>query len=152
MLKLQNTTIAQLLFAEVLPVNILRLVADIDAILVRLGAGNRRLIWDCDTIAVFDLPGLRIAIAWTNGRNNGFATCLTLSVGPSPDMADTGQNGIRHHALSSRLVERLRKRGQPIAILWHQAEGPVTPDMLEDMLDRLPKAPRNITNRSYIDA
>ncbi len=146
---MQNSTISQLLFAEVLPCNILRLVAEIDAMLLRLGVTHRTLTWTCDNIALFDLPGTRIAIAWANGPANGLATCLTLSVGPSPEMADFGQISISHHALCSRLVERLRKRCLPIAVLWHQASGPVTPDLLEDMLDYLPTLPRKLNQDSY---
>lgn len=154
---LQNTTIAQLLYAERLPLNILRLVADMDTILARLGADNRKLTWDRDHVALFDMPGRRIALAWANGPSAGLATCLTLSAGPSPEMTETAQIStapisIGHHALCSRLVERLRKRSQPIAVLWQQEPGPVTADFLEALLEDLPSLPRQILHRCYESA
>lgn len=154
---LHNTTIARLLFAERLPLNILRLVADLDTVLARLGADSRKLTWDRDHVALFDMPGRRIGLAWANGPSAGLATCLTLSVGPSPEMAEPAHNStvqisIGHHALCSRLVERLRKRSQPIAVLWQQEPGPVTADFLETMLEALPRLPRQIMHRCYESA
>jgi hypothetical protein len=37
-------------------------------------------------------------------------------------------------------------------VLWHQAQGAVTADLLEDMIDSLPSLPRKISHRSYAAA
>ena len=78
------SVIAELTFIEEPPINFARLVADLDSVLARLHAKNRQLIWDCEDVAIFDMPGTRIALAYNDGPRASIAATLTLSVGPSP--------------------------------------------------------------------
>lgn len=136
-----NSAIAQLLFCEAVPVTLPELAADLDAVLCRTGALDRSLTWDCEDIVFFDLPGTRLTLSWLDHPGQGIATCLTLSVGPSPHLTRPGFLKTSHQALCSRLVERLQLRCKPAAIVWHQTEGAVTADVLDALNDTLPTLP-----------
>lgn len=136
-----NSAIAQLLFCEAVPVTLAQLAADLDAVLCRTGATDRAMSWDCEDIVFFDLPGTRLTLSWLDHPGQGIATCLTLSVGPSPDLTRPGFLKTSHHALCSRLVERLQLRCKPAAIVWHQTAGAVTADVLDALNETLPKLP-----------
>lgn len=137
----QNSTIAQLLFAEKVPLNLARLVADMEMVATRISSAAHRLTWDCDDIATFDFPGTRIVIGWAEAFHPGYSACLTLSVGPSPLCATTGQTGIKHDALCSRLVERVSADSNPDAVLWRQVTGIVTSACVDTMLDEMADLP-----------
>ncbi len=133
----QNSTIAQLLFAEKVPLNLARLVADMEMVATRISTVEHRLTWDCDDIAIFDFPGTRIVLGWTESLYQGISACLTLSVGPSPLSGHIGATGFRHHALCSRLVERVSADSNPDAVLWRELAGIVTPEYVDTMLEEM---------------
>ncbi len=138
---IQNSTIAQLLFAEKVPLNLARLVADMEMVAARISAVKHRLIWDCDDIAIFDFPGTRIVLGWSETVRPGFSACLTLSVGPSHLPAPGSGHAIGHHALCSRLVERVSLDSNPDAVLWRQVTGIVTSDYVDTLLDEMADLP-----------
>lgn len=135
------STIAQLLFTQPVAVNFARLVADLDTVLSRFNTLPRQLTWDCDDVALFDVRGTRIALGWSANPGHGFSGCLALSVGPSPDSVDDGQSRTQHDSLCNRLVERVQSKFTPEAIVWHREEGAVTPDLIDTLLDVLPRLP-----------
>ncbi len=133
----QFSTIAELLFLDVPNLNFARLVSDLDTVLARFSELDRQLTWDYEDIASFDMPGTRIVLASTEAPRPGIAMSLTLSVGPShlpPRLNASPEQEfprLRHDALCSRLVERVRARLNPDAVMWHECEGLVSPEVLD---------------------
>lgn len=131
------STIAQLVCCPQTPVNFARMVGDLDTVLSRFGDTQRKLCWDCEDVAIFDLPGTRILLGWTEHSGRGNA-CLSVSVGPSP-MAATPGTRDGHDALCVRLVERVQPRLAPKAVIWHQVEGVIGAETIDMLLDALPR-------------
>lgn len=142
----QFSTIAELLFLQTPPMNFARLVADLDAVLARVHQTDRSLTWDCEDIASFDMPGTRIVLANAQNPRPGVAASLTISVGPSHLPAPKAETGAleklsRHAEFCSKLVERVHPRLHANAILWHQCEGLVEPDLLDQLAYSAPAHP-----------
>lgn len=133
----QFSTIAELLFLNAPNLNFARLVSDLDTVLARFRDLDRHLTWDYEDIASFDMPGTRIVLATSDAPRPGVALALTLSVGPShmPPRLNAApmrqEQPVRHEALCSRLVERVRARLNPDAVLWHECTGLVTAEVLD---------------------
>lgn len=131
------STIAQLVCSSDAPVNFARLVGDLDAVLSRFSNASRQVTWDCDDVAIFDMPGTRILLGWTEDTGRG-GCCLSVAVGPSPVPALPGSlDG--NDGLCVRLVERVQARLSPHAVLWHQLDGIVTAETIDDLIDALPE-------------
>ena len=131
------STIAQLLYPDVQAIDFARIVAELDTVLLRLHGGEIAIAWDCDDLVTFDVPGTRILLAHAETGKRGLGGCLTVSVGPSPIVADRSVRS-EHEVLCSRLVERIQGRFQPDGVLWHQVAGPVGSDLVDDLIDDLP--------------
>lgn len=131
------STIAQLVCCPQTPVNFARMVGDLDAVLSRFGDAQRQLSWDCEDVAIFDLPGTRILLGWAEQTGRGNA-CLSVSVGPSPMAATPGARD-GHDALCVRLVERVQSRLEPEAVIWHQVEGVIGAETIDHLIDTLPR-------------
>lgn len=142
---IQFSTIAELLFLQSPNLNFARLVADLDAVLSRFHDLDRQLSWDCEDLASFDMPGTRIVLATADEPCPGVAASLTLSVGPShlPPRLNASPKrrhpAVRHAALCSKLVERVKARLNPDAIFWHEWEHPVTSDVIDSLAYARPK-------------
>ena len=133
----QFGTIAQLVFADKQPLNFARVVGDLHTILSRFRGSELTFQWDCEDIAFFDLPDIRIALGWDDQPGKGYSACLTVSVGPLPQIPPLpGSDG--HEEMCSRLVERLHGRFPATAILWHQSEEQLTGDLIDRMVETLP--------------
>lgn len=134
---------AEMVFLDPPPVNFARLVGDMDAALVRLQHKDHLLAWDCEDIAIFDLPGVRIALAYAEAPRNGIAASLTLSVGPSHLPSSQPAKSapvVAHSVLCSMLVERVQGRLNPNAVFWHETEVLVTADLIDRLTDTEPQA------------
>ena len=131
------STIAQLVCCPETPVNFARMVGDLDSVLSRFGDAQRQLSWDCEDVAIFDLPGTRIMLGWADqtGRGN---SCLSVAVGPSPVPARPGARD-GHDALCVRLVERVQSRLEPRAVVWHQVEGVADAETIDTLIEALPR-------------
>jgi hypothetical protein len=131
------STIAQLVCCPQTPVNFARMVGDLDAVLSRFGEAPRQLTWDCEDVAIFDLPGTRILLGWAEETGRGTA-CLSVGVGPSPLPPVPGTRE-GHDALCVRLVERVQARLSPQAVVWHQVEGLITAETIDSLIEALPR-------------
>ncbi len=144
-----SSTIAQMLFVDPLQINFARLVGDLDVALSRLLGENRVLTWDCEDVAMFDLPGTRVLLALSEAPRSGLAGCLTLAIGPAPQTCLAAH--IPNHAnLCSRLVERVQGRLHAAAILWHDCAGVVTPDLIDALTEALPSMPGTLDTEDPI--
>ena len=137
------SVIAELTFIEAPPINFARLVADLDSVLARLHTKNRQLTWDCEDVAIFDMPGTRIALAYNDSPRAAVAATLTLSVGPSQVAALAGGDApipAQHGVLCSKLVERVQARLKPDAIVWHETDAVVTVEVIDSLSTPTPLA------------
>lgn len=134
------STIAQLLCEQDNQVNLARLVGDLDAVLGRLGDEHRRITWDCDDVAIFDLPGTRILLGWSENPGRGLHGILTLSVGPSPMPPLPGVT-VDHDGICARLVERVQDRIGAAAILWRQIDCQMSAEWVDMLIDAIPDLP-----------
>lgn len=132
-----ESTVAQLLFTVPLPIHFARLVSDLQQMLSRFQDLPLRLNWDCGDIAIFDMPGTRILLGWSDAPTRGVTTCLTLSVGPSPHPNDGFSPPPAYDLVCSRIVERLQQRCKPAALLWHQISGVFDSDALDMLMDTM---------------
>lgn len=133
----QFGTIAQLVFAGKPPLNFARVVDDLHSVLSRLRGIDLAPDWDCEDVAVFDLPTSRIALGWESKPGKGYAACLTVSVGPLPGLSLL-QDSDGYAELCSRLVERFNAHFPATSILWHQTEDPLTGDLIDRLIEDLP--------------
>lgn len=138
MLDAPFSTIAQLVFADPQPLNFARVVGDLHTVLARFRGSSLRIEWDCEDIAMFDLPEARIVLGWNDQPGKGYSACLTVSVGPLPSAPPTGIETDGHESMCSRLIERLQSRFPATAILWHQTDQPVSADLLDALVEKLP--------------
>lgn len=134
------STIAQLVCSLETPVNFARLVGDLDAVLSRFNDTRLQVTWDCEDIAIFDMPGTRIMLGWSEDTGRG-CSCLSVAVGPSPIPPVPGSRE-GNDALCVRLVERVQPRLNPRAVIWTQVEGLIASDTIDDLSDTLPRLDR----------
>lgn len=131
-------TICQLVCAAETQVNFARLVGDLDSVLHRFASCPVNLTWDCEDIALFDMPGTRILLGWNEGIGLNGHSCLTISVGPSPITAVAGQFPA-HDTMCVQLAERVQRRIPHEAVLWHHIPGVATSETLDELVDALPR-------------
>ncbi|MBE0553949.1 MAG: hypothetical protein IH625_09685 [Rhodobacteraceae bacterium] len=131
------STIAQLVCSADTHVNFARLVSDLDTVLQRFGDTRPQLKWDCDDVAIFDLPGTRILLGWCDDFRSDRTGCLTLAVGPSPLPANSGAR-VSNDAICLRLVERVQDRLAPRAVVWHQVPGVTSAETVDGLIAALP--------------
>lgn len=139
--------LAELLFATAPLCDFARTVAELESVLTRICGTAPHLTWDCDDIASFDMPGVRILLSHSESPYPGFATRLVVSVGPSPLAPRPGQAPLVHAAICARLVSRLEERCSPAEIRYSNVRGVVTAETI-DLLsegrtpeDRRPERP-----------
>ncbi len=133
MSQLGLSTIAQLLYLNEQSIDFARTVAELEGALSRLQPHQVQIAWDCDDFVCFDIPGTRIQLAWSEVDMRGYKACLSVSVGPGGDLA----RGF-HEDMCSRLVDRIKSRFDPVAVLWCQTEGAIGSDVIDDLLTTLP--------------
>lgn len=131
-------TIAQLLYPEKHQLDFARIVGELHALLVRFVGPDFIFEWDCNEIAVFDLPSTRITLGWDVRPGKSYSACLTVSVGsetklPPPPL------GSGHQEMCSRLVEQLHRQFPAVAILWHEADVQLTADLIDRLAGELPQ-------------
>lgn len=136
----QDTTIAQFVFDHDPALDLPVLVNELDQALQKSGAGQRRITWDCDDLALIDVDDARFALSYADAETGAGAPqrSLMISVGPTPGI-DGDFDSERHSDLCHGIAERLRLRFAPEHTVWHNVKGPVTPDLIDDLFDRLPE-------------
>ena len=130
-------TVAQLVYAHKHQLEFAGIVGDLHALLVRFLGPDLIFEWDCDDIALFDLPTTRIALGWDVRPGKGYGACLTVSVGGVTKLPLTPFSSA-HQEMCSRLVERLHRQFPALAILWHQTDEYLTADLIDRLVEGLP--------------
>lgn len=145
MAEVQNSRVAELLFAQAPVCDFTRTIGELDGILSRIYQGRCKLTWDCDDVASFDMPGTRILLSFGDSPYPGFACRLVVSVGPSGLAVPEDQSLIVHAAVCSRIVTRMQARCVAAELRWHDVRGVVTADEV-DRLAQQARAPKPRTN------
>ena len=138
MVHLGLSTIAQMLFADGKALDFARIVSELDSVLTRLRGKEVTITWDCDDLVTLDMPDTRIVLAWAEVGTHRAGCALTVSVGPGSVPQDDPAKS-DHDVLCSRLVERIRMRFEPSAVLWCKIDGPVDADMVDALTDAVPE-------------
>ncbi len=138
-----TSTLAQMLFAGKPAINFAHVVRELDAALGRYPSTHRTLTWDCDDLATFELEGVRIVLSYADDLEGLHGACLTVGVGPGPGASAEAPSLLakRRPALCRKITDRLASRYAIDALLWHETERPVTPDLVDELLDRLDDQP-----------
>lgn len=131
-------TIAQLVYADKQPLNFARLVGELHSILAQLHGPELLFEWEYEDIAFFDLPVTRIALGWDDKPGKGYSACMTVAVGPLPDILPPLSGSDAHEEMCSRMVERLHDRFPALSILWHQSEEQLNCELFDRLVEELP--------------
>lgn len=130
--------IAEFLFSSDPIRDFARTIAELDTSLTRICGRAPLLIWDCDDVASFDMPGVRILLCLAEGQRPGFGSRLLISVGPSPVPRADGTTIASYASLCEKLVDRLKDRFQPEGVLWHDMEGIATAESIDAIIEKGP--------------
>lgn len=133
-----TSTIAQLLFVKHPQLNFAHVVSELDSALARCPADTRSLTWDCDDVAVFDLDGSRIVLAYSDDLKGNHAACLTVAVGHGPANHLAATLALRRDSLCRMIADRLSGRYDVDEIRWHETQATVTAELIDDLLEELP--------------
>ena len=139
-----TSVIAEMIFSTEIATNFAKLVGELDRILERTQSGQRQLNWDYEDIAIFDLPGVRFVLNTVEADVSNAHPSLMISVGPSHLATELGQAPTDFTSLCVRLVEKVQSRFDVAAILWHEYEGVVTPELLDALADAQPELPNEM--------
>lgn len=131
--------LAELLFKDVPLCDFARTVAELQSVLTRISGDAPQLTWDCDDVASFDMPGLRILLSHSESPYPGFATRLVVSVGPSPIAALPDRPPLAHADICARLVSRLKERCEPAEVRCSDIRGVVTAETIDQLFEGLSK-------------
>lgn len=110
-----------------------RLVRELSERLQSLGAMTFRLNWDCDDIAVFDLPGHRIILATDESQNANVANRLLISVGPAADNQPADGIRLGHAALCRRITRAIERKNPADSRQTRSFAGLLTPERVDDL-------------------
>lgn len=134
-----RSTIAQMLYATGKAVDFARNVVELETVLTRLRGDALKVEWDCDDVVCFDTAETRILLSRAEYGRAGQA-CLTVAVGPlHPDPGAASEDLVNHQAMCARMVERIKHRNPPQAIVWREVEGRVDADVSDELIDLLPE-------------
>ncbi|MDZ4136943.1 MAG: hypothetical protein U1D06_15335 [Paracoccaceae bacterium] len=138
-----KSTIAQILFADRSDLNFAHVVGELDRSLDGVLGQEHSLIWDCDDVAIFDLASTRIILALvdfpkSDAEGRIYSTCLTVSVGTVPDQVQSSPLSRRHEGLCSVIADKIRGFYTAEAILWQELPHSMTPEMIDQLSERLP--------------
>jgi hypothetical protein len=130
-----TSTIAQLFFVRPPVLNFARLVADLNDGLRDCPVSDRRLTWDHDDIAIFDLEDSRITVSYVEDLDGPHAACLSLSVGFAEDADPHSPIGRRQSAIARVMVDRITTRFPPDDVQWIETEAVVTSDIIDGLIE-----------------
>lgn len=124
---------------------------ELDRALDRAGLGPRRMVRDDADTAFLEIGAIRFTLRAAAAGSGGSPGWLVMSVGPIPDRADATtapHQDAEGQRLCARIADILRERLAPHRTQLHQVAGPVTPDLVDALFDRLPSLPDDRATRN----
>lgn len=113
------------------------IVEEFDIALQFVDATKRSLTWDCEDIAVIERDNLRIGLGWLPSEEPGTPWYLIFAVGPVQDRKLPAVASESLDFLAQRIVERTSEFLPADAVLHGEAGQPVSPDLIDTLLDLL---------------
>lgn len=129
----QMSRVAELLFLDAPLGDFARMVGELELVLQRHSDEKPRLSWDCDDVASFDLPGLRILLSQSESPYPGYAHRMVVSVGPSRTAAPQDQVPMVYASICAKLTTRLKHRLRPDELRWSEISGVVTAEDVDTL-------------------
>ncbi len=129
------STIVQLFYAKRPLLNFARLVTEFGTALDDCAFVDRKLIWDHDDIAIFDIGGSRITISFQDELPGPHASCLTVSVGYGPEADPETGIGDRQDEMAGVIVTRISRQLLPDSVEWSKIDGIVTSDVIDALCE-----------------
>ncbi len=93
------------------------------------------LHWEDDDIATFDLGRVKVTLALTDDLPGRYSLCLTIA---ASEHASDIRDATARQSICQRLVETLRLDDHLAECIWHECDGPITSDMIDRHVMRLP--------------
>jgi hypothetical protein len=122
-----RTTIGQLVYRSMPPLDFERLVVDLDAALVGADAGRLRLVEDGGDLALLDLGAARVGVALVRGLDAKGAMAVIVTVGYGPNPRGDASLARRQSVLARLIADRITARFVPLETLWSTSEEVATP-------------------------
>lgn len=130
-----TSMVAQLLYVERPLMNFARLVREFETALDDCAFVDRRLVWDHDDIAIFDIGGSRITISFLDELPGDYVSCLCVSVGYGPGTDPDLGIGDRQEEIARVVVSRISRHLAPDSVTWQTLSGIVTPDVIDALAE-----------------
>lgn len=132
-----RTTIGQLVYRSLPPIDFKRLTADLDTALLGCGAGRLGLAFERDGLALIDIGGSRVGIALAVGLDPSGGAAVTVTVGHGP-AADGEASLARRQVVLARLIaQRIAARFPPLETVWSETAEVVTANTFQRLREEL---------------
>lgn len=129
--------ITQLLYIGEPNLNFAHVVTDLCDVFTPVNGPAPHLQWDCDDIALLDLPNARIVIGFSENIPGPHATCVTVAIGQSPRAGTAVLDHAAQSDLSQQIAALINQRSQSDAQQSQTIDQPLTPDLIDQLVDRL---------------
>jgi hypothetical protein len=141
MTSVPQTIVAVLFYALPPAFNFARLVADLDAALDGLPHAERRIGWDCDDVALVDVDGGRIVLAFADQLHGALPACLAVTVGPGPATGLPDPLTWRAEPVARMIIARIAARLPAAEARLITVEGVMTAERLDSVIEALAEPP-----------
>lgn len=113
------------------------IVEEFDIAFQVVDSRTRALTWDCDDIALIDRDGVRVALGWLPGGEQGQPWHLVVAVGAAPGAGKDKIDPASFRFIADRIVERSRDYLPVNAVLHGEASQPVGAELVDTVFDLL---------------
>lgn len=139
-----QSIIGQLLFVDQQGVNLAHLVHETRNLLETMVDTPWLITWDHDDIVTFDMPNMRVLLAWTDRAAPGLSGVLTFSVGPSPVLGRPCDRP-EYSDASALLYAEIQRLLSPFDTIWHEMSCTMSAEWIDLLIDALPDMAEDTT-------
>lgn len=132
-----RTTIGQLVYRSVPPIDFDKLTADLDTALVGCNAGGLSHALERDGLAIIDIGGSRVGIALARGLDSKGAAAVTVTVGHGPFAAGDLTLARRQSVLARLIAHRIAASFPPLETVWSETPEITTTETFERLREEL---------------
>ena len=147
-----TSEVTQLLYRVTPPLNFAQTVSDLCAAFSSEAAPYPNPTWDCDDIAIIDLPTGRIIVGFSDTLPGVYAGCLTIATAQTPrntaNPLDTRDQADQNTSVADLLHRRFPSDAQNRQIF----DQPLAPDLIDRVVDALFATADGFVPRSTMDA
>lgn len=132
-----RTTIGQLVYRSMPPIDFGKLTADLDAALVGCDAGRLSHALERDGLAIIDIGGSRVGISLAKGLDRKGAAAVTVTVGHGPFSAGDLTLARRQSVLARLIAQRIAASFPPLETVWTETPEITTTDTFQRLREEL---------------